>query len=287
MLRNKNFYEYSAALNTHTFDYYINRLTDLAVSRYKWNNLPTTVDERYIELTLLNDGKALYFEDDIVGELALSFTSSGRFDVYGEPILRRAYSKYNNYKILLKSNNSVIIWNNFLRQPSYSQLRLFAVRLYALDRIIDVNANAQKTPILLHASKKQRLTLLNLFKEYDGNSPVIFGDKNLDIESINVLKTDAPFVADKIYELKVNIWNEAMTYLGIANEVTQKKERMIKDEVARNMGGTIASRYSQLAARNNAADKINNMFGTKISVEYRYPDMFTEFISSFGGESNE
>lgn len=60
-----------------------------------------------------------------------------------------------------------------------------------------------------------------------------------------------------------------MTYLGISNINIQKKERLITDEVTRNQGGTIASRYSRLQARREAVDKINAMFGTNIRVDYR------------------
>ena len=170
---------------------------------------------------------------------------------------------------MLKSSNSVVIYNNMLHTNSVLDIQMFARRLYNLDRIIDVNANAQKTPVLIKASEKQRLTMLNLYMQYDGNAPYIFGDKNLDINDLGVLKTDAPYVADKLYQLKTQYWNEALTYLGISNININKKERLITDEVTRNQGGTIASRYSRLQSRREAVDKINAMFGTNIEVNYR------------------
>ena len=109
----------------------------------------------------------------------------------------------------------------------------------------------------------------NLYKEYEGNEPFIFGDKNLDINGMKVLKTDAPFVADKLMQLKFQIWNEAMTYLGISNVDMHKKERLLNDEVTRNMGSTVASRYSRLEARKQACKEINKMFNLDIDVEYR------------------
>ena len=105
--------------------------------------------------------------------------------------------------------------------------------------------------------------------KYEGNEPFIFGDKNMNPNAIKVLSTGAPFVADKLYALKSQIWNEALTYLGISNITINKKERMITDEVLRNQGGTIASRYSRLEARRQACKKINNMFGLNITCDYR------------------
>ena len=262
-------FENSLMLNNRTYYQYVERLTELAISRIIWHNLPKTVDERYLELHLFTDGQMIYFNDDVIGDLCLNCTMSGRFDVYGYPILRRAYSAYNNYKKMLKPDNSVIIFNNLMRTNSILDVKMFALRLYNLDRTIDINVNAQKTPVLILCDENERLTMKNLYKQWEGNEPVIWGDKNLNVKGVQVLKTDAPFVADKLYELKCNIWNEALTYLGISNVTVNKKERLITDEVERNQGGVLANRFPYLNPREKAVIDINEMFGTDISVEFR------------------
>lgn len=274
-------FEESALLNDVTYLQYYERLTELAITMFDWQNLPSTVDPRYLELHLFKTGCVVYFNDDVIGNLCLDCLPNGNFDVYGNPISRRAYSSYNNYQRRLKESDSVIIWNNYLRTNSVSAIQMFSRRLYILDRIIDVNVNAQKTPTLIQGTDKQRQTLVNLYKEFDGNSPFIFGDKNLDLNALKSLNTGAPYVADKLYQLKVQIWNEALTYLGISNINIQKKERLITDEVTRNQGGTIASRYSRLQARRDAVEKINAMFGTNISVSYR------EDLQEIGDDSGQ
>ena len=266
--KNQSFHNTLMA-NGATYVQYYNRLMELSMSMFEWKNLPDTVDERYLELGLFSSGCMLFFKDDVIGELTLNMTYQGGFDIYGEPTRRRAYSKYNQFQTTLDKDNSVIIWNNMLRTNSALDVQMFAYRLYNLDRIVDINTNAQKTPVLITCDEKQKLTMKNLYTQYEGNYPVIFGDSNLDIKSLSVLKTDAPFVSDKIYDLKVKIWNEALTYLGISNINTTKKERMITDEVIRNQGGTIASRYSRLESRRRAVKKINKMFGLNITVDYR------------------
>lgn len=267
--RKHDIFDESMVLNNLTYRQYLNRLTELAISMFEWKNLPDTVDARYLELHLFETGCMVYFKDDVIGDLCLDCIVNGRLDVYGNPLLRRAYSGYNNYQKLLSYKDSVIIWNNYLHSNSILDVEMFARRLYNIDRIIDINANAQKTPVLVLGNEKQRLTLLNLYKEYDGNAPFIFGDKNLDINALKALSTNAPYVCDKLYQLKTQIWNEALTYLGISNINIQKKERLISDEVTRNQGGTIASRYSRLESRRQAVEKINDMFGTNIEVNYR------------------
>lgn len=278
MSRKRTFFSESLAENMLTYNQYFMQLYEIGVSRFKWVNLPGTVDSKYIEKTLFQNGAAVYFKDEYMGDLCLNVIMQGNFDVYGYPIKRRAYSRYNHYQKELDQTNSVIIFNNYMRTNSLTQIINFSKRLYNLDRIIDVNANAQKTPILLMGTEKQRLSLLNLYKEYDGNAPVIHGDKNLDLNGIKCIQTNAPYISDKIYSLKVNIWNEALTYLGISNITIEKRERLISDEVMRNQGGTIANRYSALKSRQEAVEKINKMFNTNISVEFQedYSDMLGE-----------
>lgn len=266
-VKNKQFWE-SARMNNGTYRQYYNRLVELAISMFEWKNLPDTVDPRFLELTLFTDGQAVFFKDEELGYLALQNAMNGDFDVYRIPINRRAFA-VNGYQRKLTNKDSVIVYNNYLHTNSQLDADMFARRLYNLDRAIDINANAQKTPVLIKCSQEERLTLLNVYKQWDGNEPLIMGDKGLNTNAMTVLKTDAPYVCDKLYQLKVQIWNEALTYMGISNINVQKKERLITDEVTRNQGGTIASRYSRLNARRDACKKINDMFGLEIWCDYR------------------
>lgn len=265
--KDRQFWE-SAAMNNGTYKQYYNRLVELAISMFEWKNLPDSVDARFLELCLFVDGQAIFFYDEELGYLTLQNAMNGGFNVYRIPVNRRAYA-VNGYNRELNENNSVIIFNNYLHTNSQLDAVMFAKRLYNLDRAIDVNANAMKTPIIIKCDETQRLTMLNLYKQYDGNEPYIFGDKAINTNAIQVFKTDAPYVADKLYQLKTQIWNEALTYLGISNINIQKKERLIADEVTRNQGGTIASRYSRLNARRDACKQINAMFGLDIWCDYR------------------
>ena len=265
--RDRQFWE-SERLNNAVFTQYYNRLTELSISMFEWTNLPESVDPRFLELALFADGMSIFFKDDVLGFLCLRCMVGGTWDVYNVPETRTAYAT-NGYQNRLNRENSVIIFNNALRTGSRLDVEVFARRLWDLDRTIDVNAKAQKTPILISCMENQRLTLKNLYMKYEGNEPFIFGDKNLTPDSLQVLHTDAPYIADKIQALKTQIWNEALTCLGISNVSYQKKERLISDEVIRNMGGVIANRYSRLNARRQACEEINKMFGLDIWCEYR------------------
>jgi hypothetical protein len=265
--RKTEFWE-SCWLNNKTYQHYYNRLTELAISMFEWQNLPDTVDARFLELSLFSTGMAVFFKDEELGYLALQTMIGGNLDVYNVPKIRRAYAT-NGFNMPLSENDSVIIWNNMLRTNCLTDIELFARRLYECDRTIDVNIKAQKTPVAILCDDNQRLTMKNMYAQYDGNEPFIFGSKDLDIKKIQAISTGAPFVADKIMQTKIQIWNEAMTYLGISNVNFQKKERLVTDEVARNMGSTVSSRYTRLEMRKQACRQINKMFGLNINVEYR------------------
>lgn len=273
--KRKNNFSESAWLNNSTYMQYYNRLCELSLSMFDWQNLPDTIDARFLELTLFKDGQAVFFKDDVMGYLALQVATNGMFDVYRIPKQRRAYA-VNGYNNNLNEKDSVIIYNNYLHTNSMLDVKMFAKRLYNLDRAIDVNANAQKTPVLIQCSENERLSLENVYKDYDGNSPIIFATKDLNLKDIRSISTGAPYVADKLYQLKTQIWNEALTYLGISNINIQKKERLITDEVTRNQGGTVASRYSRLQARREACKKINKMFGLNIWCDYREDFQYLE-----------
>lgn len=251
---------------------YYRRLVELSCVMFEWKNLPDNIDPRFIELSLFRDGHVLFFKDEDLGEdgkfLVTRCALGGPRDVYNIPINRRAYAN-NGYNNNLTSDNSVIIWNNYLRLGSYHDILLKAERLSNLDQTIDVNVNAQKTPVTIVCSENQRLTLMNAYEQYEGNSPVIFADEGINFDSMKALSTEAPFVAKDLYELKTQYWNEALTYLGISNVSFQKKERMVTDEVSRSMGGVMANRYSRLNMRQEACKQINKMFDLNVSVDYR------------------
>ena len=285
------------SFNRLTYNFYYDRLLEMSLSRYEWLNLPESVDARFLELTLFKNGLALFFEDDVLGMLALPVIISGPFNVYKIPIRRRAFtpgvssvnetdkSTVSTYHAERTNKDSVICYNNMLHSPSLNMCRMYARRLADIDRTIDVNISAQKTPVLIEADSNTLLSLKNAYKQFDGNYPVIYGKKGIS-EHINVLTTGAPLVAPALQQLKQTIWNDAMEALGIANHGADKKERVNTLEIQANQGGTIASRYSGLIAREQACDAVNRMFGTDISVRYREevkPESFMD-VPDGGGE---
>lgn len=266
--KNRQFWE-STYRNSRMYHYYYNRLFELALSRWSWEGFPETVDTRYLELTAMCKGQVLVFEDEVMGMLALPFTVHGSFDVYRVPNGRRALSA-NGYTKELTEKNSVIIWNNLMRTTAMYDIEIFADRLATIERIIDVNVNGQRTPIIITCDNTEKATLEALIAKYQGGDPFIWGNGALSVKGINVLKCDVPYLADKLYDLRTKIWNDAMTYLGISN-VSTKAERRVTDEVNFEQGGVLASRNSCQTARDNACKEIKDMYGIEVKATFIEP----------------
>lgn len=280
---------YSGLFDTMaTNSQYTDRLTEIALSSVKWNNLPETIDARFLEWCLFYDGMAVFFKDDVLGYLCLQTMPQGQFNVYRVPTQNNAYA-VNGYQEHLDITNSVIIYNNLIRKPSVQDIKFYASRLTNVDLTIQVNVNAQKTPVAILCNESQKLTFENLYQQYAGNMPFIFGDKSLDLSSITALNTRADFKGDVLYKMKTDLWNEALTYLGVSNVSYQKKERVNTDEVQRSMGGVFASRRGRLKARQQACEQINKMFGLDISVEYEedVDNLIDDSYNENGGEDDE
>lgn len=260
--------------NNDSFNLYFDRLFAIAMSVFEWHGLPESVDVWYLEKTITDRGSALIFQDDIMKKIGgtqksifgLPWVLKSKYNKYMYPIKRTAYAN-NGYKCRANENNSVIIYDNVLKNSIIPGIRYYSDRLWNMDRVVDVNINAQKTPVLIKCPESQKMTLKNAYMQYDGNAPFIFAYDDFNEEGFKVLSTGAPYVAENIHDLKTRIWNEALTFVGVSNVTIQKKERMIKDEVMQEMGGTIASRYTRLIPRQEAAKKINRIWGNELDKE--------------------
>ena len=228
--------EMSMLTNDSTYIDYLNRLRLLATSLFTWENLDEVAGfgaSRFLEQSLFNNGRACFVKDDELGFMVLKVNPSDKLNIYNLPTRVMAWSI--GYEKNYDFDDVVYIMNNELQLPTSQTINLIAYRLYETERTIDTNLIAQKTPILIEGDTKTILTLKNVYMQYSGNTPFIFGNKQFDISNkLNVLKTDAPYLIDKLTIHKHENLNETLKYLSIDNANTDKKERLITDEVESN-----------------------------------------------------
>lgn len=263
-------------LNDRVFTDYYTRLMLIARALFKWNNLPNGLDEKWIERYLFRDGSCIFYKDTVLGLMVAGTGYAGPLNAYSEPTLLQPIAPNYMYEgpELMNNENAVIIRNNDDMVPTAPTIQLYAMRLTDIDRTITTNVIAQKIPLIIKTSNRQLQTFKNVIRQRNDNEPVIYGDKSLDTtEAIQVLKTDAPIVFDKLEVQKHMVWNECMSFLGVNNANMDKRERVVTGEVEANDEQIRASEDVMLKARQKAAELINGIFGTNISVERRTLDV--------------
>lgn len=259
----------SLLLNGVTYNEYTIRLLNIALARFKWENVPTGVDIRYLELMLITQGSALFFyEDSIEKYLGLGVAYTGPLDYYGVPSERSAVAANGRPFRTLNETNSVLIFNNMARTGDLYIIKEYARKLYEIQRNAEVNADLQKFSSFIACNEKERLSLKNLMMKVAGGQPFIFGDKSMNLDTIKPINLDIPFIARDLLSVKTEIYNEALTSLGVVSAFTDKRERLVANEAAAPFGSLEMIRESYLYERKQACEKINEMFGTNMTVEF-------------------
>lgn len=265
-------------VNDLTFSDYLERFKKVALSVFEWVNLPKSMNAQWLERCLYYNGMATMLKDKNFGFINTNCCSNGKLNIYGFPTNLNCFSfEYQTYRKLYTGlmeglseaqkearefYECILVQNNWDRTPTAGSMELFALRLYEAERTADVNIKAQKTPVMVLVDEEQRSLMENLYSQYDGNRPFIFGDrKQLGADVLRAIKTDAPFIADKIIDYKKEIWNEALTFLGINNIIVDKKERLITDEANSNNELINLNLQSYLAPRQEACRQFNEKFG--------------------------
>lgn len=257
-------------INDNTFINYYNRLKLIAISLFTWKGLDEIAGYgagRFMEMNLFDYGRSYFYKDDKLGYTVLRVNPNDKYNVYNLPtkvmLWSIGYEKSN-----VAFDDGVYVMNNELEMPTKETIDLMSYRLYEVERTIDNNLIAMKTPILIEGDAKTILTLKNVYMQYSGNVPFVFGNKQFDISNkLNVLKTDAPYLIDKLEIHKHEVWDESLTFLGINNANTDKKERLITDEV--NSNNDLINYYLNCfyKTRKQACDMINEKYNLNITIE--------------------
>lgn len=269
----------SSIINDATFIDYYNRLCQIALNMFTWENMPSSMNQEYLEQTLFYFGKAAFLYDKNLGYINTKCSSNGQVNLYGLPTKFNCYSfDYQEHRKLytgLKpdadekdTTQAILIRNNIDMTSTAQSVELFAYRLYNAERTMDTNIILQKMPFFIACEDSQKLTFQNLFSQIEGNKIVIFGEKNgADLNSIRAIKTETPFICDKLSDYKKEIWNDFLTFLGINNLQVEKKERLISDEANSNNEVINYNLMARLKYRQIACEEFNDLFGTNISVK--------------------
>lgn len=256
-------------MNNQTYIDYLERMKKICLSMFEWQNLPESMNARFLEMCLFYNGQAALLYDDNYGYINTMAADGGYINIYGLPTELNCYSyRFNQRRSLYmtdtgeeKGQECILVMNNYERVPTCATVNLFAYRLAEAQRTADVNIKAQRTPILITTDQKQYFTLKKMYEEYDGNTPAIFADKNLITpDALKAMKTDAPLIINDIMEYKIKIWDEFLTFMGL-NNLSEKRERLITSEVDSNNEVINLNLQALLIPRKEACRQFNEKYG--------------------------
>lgn len=254
-------------LNNLTFRVLYDKFRLVAMNAFEWGNLADDLESRHVEKILFEKGCAGYFRAADMDYMCLPVRPSGKVNVNGDPLGYIAYG--NGFQQYVPAEKIVIIENNLLRLPTDDFVMFYVNKLTEIERTMDVNVKACKTPIVFACDDKDILTFKSIFQKVDGNVPALFADRNLNMDSIQVFDTKAKFMGIELRDLAHAVEGDLLTFLGQNNVSVEKKERLITDEANAN-NQLIDSFFDlQLSAREKACEEIKTKFGVDVTVKPR------------------
>lgn len=264
------------------------RLTNAALSRFKWIGLPETCNERILEITLFFYGKALFFKDDNLGFAHTPVNLVGPYNIYYESINREAWSF--QYSKRYDISNSVIVRANLTMTPDYLIPWVYAPKIADGIRAADVHSQTLKSPFGISCSEENKQSAIRALKKIEDNEVAVFGNKYAEKTPYEVLNFVSTCWLPEMWANVKNYLEQAYTSLGIENTFSTKKERLVTSESEGQQNPTRHIIESELKCRQQACEEINRMFGLNISVElnevkgFMEENMMKEGIIELGGE---
>lgn len=275
--------------NFYMKSHFYNLLYMICINRFIWKNIPSHIDIDFIEKRLATNGELAFVNHKLYGFQILDCVGEN-IGMYGRPERYLCSSVNGVITEYFNAEDIVIIRNNKLGQNSNEFIDRYSSILGEIQKTKEVNLKAQKTPVLIQCDESQLLTMKNIYAQFEGNEPVIFGTKAMDLEGVKVFKTDAPYLVDKLQSEKIETINECLTFMGIKT-VSDKKERMFTKEVEANNDMVNICLAMFLEPRLEAIEKINEKF--KQNIELELAEYVKEglkpssIIEDVGGQNNE
>lgn len=251
------------------------QLLNLAIDTYKWQGLPETCDERFLEMMLLLNGWAAMVKDEM-GLTNLGFMPM-KWNIHGQPTTGTAFGFFGQARNVtcyvngapLDGVNAVFGRCNTLNYPIINEIRVCANRLADIRRSQEVIRKQLKSPFVVSCEETQVPTMEKIFNKTQENEIYIVGSNLLSRDAFQVIQTgvNGQNIA-MLQEHYENIFNEFCRLIGIkSNANTDKKERMSTVEVTGEFAITNDYLDEGLHTRKEFAENCNKVFGTNITVD--------------------
>lgn len=257
---------------------------------FQYHNLPDSIPSREIELLLQTNGFGVFIEVD--GKYYIVNGSlGGAGDVYNMPteavISIPALNLNKTYKI---NEDCIVVPNDSMYMgllPMYSKYCTLMNENEMTMLLATVNKRIQH---LLSANDDNTLESAKKFLEkvFDGELGVIGESKLFESLRVNTTSATSQVSMKDLFEyeqyLKASMYNE----IGLSANFNMKRERLSSSEVEANTDNLYPLVDDMLNCRRKALEKVNEMFGLDIEVEFNsswdYRLFHGEPITSNGNE---
>ena len=256
-------------MNVLTESFLYDRFRLLMINQFKWTGLEElNIQERHIENFLFDNGYCLFFRDETDGIFCLPCFGRTR-NIYGDYLTYTA-TGFNRTFQDIKAEDAVLIENNKMRMATEKAVLYFVAQLYELARTKDVNIKQLKLQTIFTATDNNILTVKKIIDEIDKNNWAIITDSSLHLDDIlKAVESGVKCLTSELRDEYNAVMNEALTYFGINNSNTDKRERLIRDEANANNQLIDSCAAMFLESRQRACEEINRKFGLHLSVELR------------------
>lgn len=254
----------------------------LAKNRFRWEGLPDGIESRYIEELLFTDGQCGFYKDDNLGLLVLRSNPVG-INIYGDPVEISLTGQGGGYQKIVKADECVRVMANDLCLPSLYQVEHYTTLIDEIEKTMFLNLRQHRLPFIIPTTKENELSVKKLLTKVENGDLAILVDKRMEMvgdNGLNVLSTNVPFLLDKLQEHKNDTMNEMLSWLGLNNTNNNKKERLLVDEVNVNNGHILMNLDNEFKNRELACKKINEMYGTNITVKKVIDELEVTFHGS-------
>lgn len=277
--------------NTYLQRYFRKYLLQKAISVFKWN-LPDEWDEDYFKYILYGIGYIAVLETRSFGVICQGGALGG-YNLYYKP----SYIMITNPLLKETITANINIDCAIIKlQPDYSSIMdivgYYADQLALAAEALGLNMVNVKSGVVFGAKDKtQAQSFKKMFDKMQDGDPAVFIDKQLldDAGKPNwypfVQNMKEQYIADSILSDMRKI--EAMfdTDIGIPNANTDKKERLVTDEINANNVETATRCELWLDSIRKGIDRANAMFNLSLSVDWRVNPK-TEIADNWKGDNN-
>lgn len=260
--------DYATMANAEADRVYFTYLYQIALNMFSYEGLPNEIDPFYLEWCLQNNGYALFYEDPALGYVVTQCTLGGQINHQMQPTVYHTVDPSGVLNKELFIGDGVLIKNTPLYLPITQTLNFYAKQLSLCTRTIEENLTKQWTPYIITGDKRTLNSFKAFINQVKKGVSTIFTTKGFDPNSVGILNTTAPFIAENVNSTKQSIMRECMTILGIDNANMDKRERVQTAEVEANNEQITASRNIMLLERERAVKAINEKYGLNIKVKF-------------------